>query len=553
MRVWDVATGEQVAIASRREASVVGVQFTDGGGRLAVNFLDGYIRFYHPNTLAEMPAVLAPTVGRFDFSPDGQLVATRNPNGDLVVDELATGLPKLELPQHTLAAFHPDGKTIVASDTDGTTTLYHLAGGKPVFRVTHGGELSGLAVRPDGKMIATAGNGAAPRVKLWEIGQTDPLAEIPDASGPVAFIGTDQLVVTKAGGVGVYDLKKRSCVRELPGAAGAFAISPDGKKLATAGNGGLRVRIWDLTTGGQLHADGDALPDPAVMAPSPDGRSLFVIAAGNAFVWRVGEAMPRPAGTFPTAVATAAAGGGKLVVATGLGLAIWAEFDPSRPLPAKPTLTAEVPGTVVTALAVSPDGKWVAYSTPLRRITLLDATDGKTQRTLSLQTTASALTFSPKGDGLVVLGRDGFLRRWQLGADGAGDREVWKLRVQRGHHGAVAISPDGGRIAASSSGRMSVVDTTDGHELFALERPGIDGTFTSAAFSPDGRFLITGLGGTDGVLQVWELATRAEVRRYSTGLGGITRLAVFLDGEHVVSSGTDEAITVWDLSAIRRR
>ena len=47
------------------------------------------------------------------------------------------------------------------------------------------------------------------------------------------------------------------------------------------------------------------------------------------------------------------------------------------------------------------------------------------------------------GDRLGVLGRDPFLRVWDVSA-GAGEvKEVWKARVQRGLKGAVAFIPDG--------------------------------------------------------------------------------------------------------------
>ncbi|HJZ60348.1 MAG TPA: WD40 repeat domain-containing protein, partial [Gemmataceae bacterium] len=184
-----------------------------------------------------------------------------------------------------------------------------------------------------------------------------------------------------------------------------------------------------------------------------------------------------------------------------------------------------------------------------RMIHLIDPVAGKVLRPLPLETSILALAFTPGGK-LLVLG-GGFLRLWQIGPDAAGDEEVWKLRIptRPGQRGTVGVSPDGKSVAASASLVLIVADAQTGMEQFRIDRSHIEDTgFQVAAFSPDSRRLITGSGGTAGAVQVWDMTTRALVRRYSTGLGGVTRLTVFPDGSRVASAGADEAITIWDLS-----
>src|SRR5262249_20813851 len=239
VRVWSVASGNQLAVANLNRP-LRSIQFTHDGTRVAANTLDGYIPYLDPNTLRELESPRAPPVGLFTISPDSRLVATRDTGGAIRVDELESGLAKLELPGGPVFDFHPDCKLIAAAEANGVVTVYQVTGGKPVYTATHDGTLNGLAFRPDGKAIATAS--AAGKVRLWELGKSVPVAEI-DATGPVVFVGNDRLAAVRAGGVGVYDFAAKAWVYEVAEAAGAFAISPDGTKLAATGNGGTRVRI----------------------------------------------------------------------------------------------------------------------------------------------------------------------------------------------------------------------------------------------------------------------------------------------------------------------
>ena len=121
--------------------------------------------------------------------------------------------------------------------------------------------------------------------------------------------------------------------------------------------------------------------------------------------------------------------------------------------------------------------------------------------------------------------------------------------MPRGPRGSIAVSADGGRVAVVSAIRITIVDAATGEKRHTLERPGLEGVFHAVAFGPDGRLLISGIGGTTGGVQVWDAATGELRREFSTGLGGVTRVAVFPGGSRAASAGTDDAVTVWDLTA----
>ncbi|MBN9122907.1 MAG: hypothetical protein J0I06_27845, partial [Planctomycetes bacterium] len=386
-------------------------------------------------------------------------------------------------------------------------------------------------------------------IRVFEAGKEKPVAEIGGFHIPKAWIGADSLVCGGAAEAGVYDLAKKVWAGRVKGIGGEFAVSPDGPKLAATGSG-FRVRLYDLVTGKQLHAENDSYPDPALLVGSADGRELFLLSTDTAYRWTIGAEGARVVGTLPGRAVAAAVGGGTLVVATPDAVVVYANFDPAGPFPAKPT-RAFKDSAGAKAVAVSSNGARVAWAGG-GKVIVTDPTDAARRELPVTTTTVPALGFNAAGERLGVLGRDPFLRVWDVGAEKV--KEVWKARVQRGLRGAVAFSPDGKLMTAASTGQLLVFDAADGKgdeprkPLFQCDRSSENGPIHQAAFSPDGRLLIVGAGGLYGRVEVWEVATRGLARTFTTGYGGTARVCVFPDGARVASAGAEEAVTVWDLT-----
>ncbi len=557
LRVWDADTGESLNTLQFPDGTLRQLRFTHGGTRLAVQFDNSQVRFLDPVTLKEKSEFAAEFGTDFATSADGNLIAHFAQSGLLRVTELKTGLEKVELAPGSPFAFRPDGKTIAVASPTGKVTLYMLAGGKPLLTFDHGTAMNGLAFSPDGKQVATGGTDGSGNeiVKVWDITDLKDVKvvdEIKGVSRPRAWLSKDRIAAAGASSAGVYDLTEKKWVGQAKGIAGEWAISPDGTKVASTGTGGLRVRMWDLTTGKQLHADNDTFPDAALLAPSADGQTVFVLAGDAAFLWPSAKATATAtaAGTLPSKAVHAVIGGTRLAVATPEAVLVYDGFDPAKPLPAKPTRTITENANACRSLAISSDGKTIAYCGNDTKTLIADAATGKTIRTLPTQTAGIALAFTPDGEKLVMIGRDGFLRLWAARAVGEGaDSDIWKARVQRGQKGTIAVSPDGKLIAASSSGMVKVVDIADGSEVFNVGSLFEFGLFQHIAFSPDGRLLVTASEGSGGGVQVWEVATRTLVHRFSTGFGTVYRIGISPDGTRVASAGAEEVITVWDLTS----
>jgi WD40 repeat protein len=548
LRVWDVDSGVAVNTLPLHQSSLTPLRLTTDGTKLVVACADGQLRLLNSDTLKEVSTLSMRIGSDFALSADNSLLAVNTTNG-LIVSELNSELPKLELPAGNPLAFRPDGKTIAVADPTGKVALYLLAGGKPIFAFDHGKPLNGLVFSPDGKHIATGGNSDGEVMKVWEIGNPKPVAEIKGASRPQSWIGNNKIVAASEAAVGVYDLREKRWERLAKGITGEWAVSPDGTKVAATGTGGFRIHIWDLITGKELHTENETFPDTVLLIPTKDRQAIFILSENLAFHWPVGKTEATRVGILPGKALTAATGGNRLAVAIQDGVLIYDGFEPTKPLANKPSRTLTQFASGCKSVAVSPDGKKVAYSGSITRIAIADAATDTT-RVLPTQTAGLGLAFTPDSEKLAIIGRDGYLRLWTVQPPAKNEtEELWKVRVQRGQKGAVAVSPDGKLIAASSSTQILVVDAADGSIIFTESRNNFDdGPYHQLAFSHDSRLLLTGSAGSTGAVQVLEIATRSRVRRYATEFGTINCLGVFSDGSRVASAGAESAITVWDLS-----
>ena len=73
---------------------------------------------------------------------------------------------------------------------------------------------------------------------------------------------------------------------------------------------------------------------------------------------------------------------------------------------------------------------------------------------------------------------------------------------------------------------------------------GHEGAVNSAAFSPDGTFLLT--AGADGSARVWDVRTGALVLSMAAHDTGANRAKYTPDGLRIITSGTDGLSKVWE-------
>ncbi len=125
------------------------------------------------------------------------------------------------------------------------------------------------------------------------------------------------------------------------------------------------------------------------------------------------------------------------------------------------------------------------------------------------------------------------------------------LMTLKGHTDTVpaaAFSPDGRRIVTGGADKTAKVwDSQTGKYLLTLK--GHTDRVSSAAFSPDGQRVVT--GSWDKTAQVWDLKTGKAMRTLIGHTGKVHSVAFSPDGQHVVTGSDDKTANVWDLTTGR--
>ena len=218
----------------------------------------------------------------------------------------------------------------------------------------------------------------------------------------------------------------------------------------------------------------------------------------------------------------------------------------------------------VTGLAFSPDGETLAYITPFDSnapgyIRVIDVQT----RAVLVETSALAMdvAFTRDGSQLVLAEHFGYGDLWvtfrdaatltnvadpiQLGAD-----DVYRAAFAGGNRASsfFALTPAGGSVVtASPDGELAWWDLRTHEKTRAIE---ITDGYHALALSPDGLTAAVGIGGG---FQLVDMPS-GKVRTASRALAEEPQWLLFSpDGETVVSTGFDGAVTVWDVESATPR
>jgi WD40 repeat protein len=231
--------------------------FAPDGRHLATGGDDRTARILNLDDPGKAPLVLqghGGPVSALAYRPDGQLLATASNADDAIrLWDPATGTLGKLLLGHTngvpALAFSPDGQWLASAGFGGDIRIWDLSAGKEFVTLTgHKGWVNALAFSPDGTSLASAGNDKTTRI--WNLMDFEKSPRI--LEGTAAHVtaltwhpGGRRLATTgQDRAVRIWDVITLQELLELPDSAGALrgiAFSPDGRSLAAAGNGVLRL------------------------------------------------------------------------------------------------------------------------------------------------------------------------------------------------------------------------------------------------------------------------------------------------------------------------
>jgi WD40 repeat protein len=295
VRRWNFK-GEELWTTRGHVAPVTYLVISADGRTFVSGSLDGHVRVWDSASGQERHVLpsSATYMSIGTISPDGQMGLWGMTGGRISRWNLVTG--KLqgmfdESEQFIFAtALSPDGKLVASVRRDGMLHFWNLARmerrpplPRPGFFNNSGG--GSLAFSPDGKLLAVAPYHATPpaildvdsgeELRTLKTGHVRSLAFHPHPNGRMlATAGNDGklLLWDPADGTALGSLKDSGCKQRL----NSVAFSPDGSRLASAGDDGLF--LWDV--GARERRRHWQLPGAATsVAFAPDNRHVLL---GNA-------------------------------------------------------------------------------------------------------------------------------------------------------------------------------------------------------------------------------------------------------------------------------
>jgi WD40 repeat protein/serine/threonine protein kinase len=595
LKVWDAGSGACLATRRGHPGAVWDAAVSADGRFLASVSADGSVRLRDASTLNLQPGPPASDghAYRLAFSPDNQFLAISSQQSlrvwelparkihwnfpssghlsrlafsrdshflalgslwanEIIIYDVRTGKqsqPPLPVAKTRDLVFSPDGRfLVVAGAQNSAIEVWELASRKLVRRlVGHANEVQCLAFRADG-ILASGSDDQT--VRLWDL-----------AAGK-------ELMILRGHTFGVTSL----------------AFSPDGRRLVS-GSKDRRIKVWDTTrdprgvhflsgVGGEHLGHLSYTSAARLLTVQPADGDHHVIAerdpleakllGKHRFPFKYIELKPQWQFAFDS--------GGRRLAAVD-------RTDPTRVTVRDTATAAEVNvlrtgGSGVTALALSPDGRRVAFGSfaknagkdrtpPAAQLQVADVagTAAPVPIVLPPGECAGRLTFSPDGrllagftstltvndQGDVALSPRGALRLW----DAASGQEISAIEGSVPDRVAcLTFSPDGRRLAAAAmDGTLSVWSLADRQLCFPpLHTPN---SLTWVTFSPDGRRLAA--SGMDNLVRLWDAASGNSLLVLG-GLGipgsghyGFTaRVAFSPDGTHLASNDWAGSITIWD-------
>lgn len=230
--------------------------------------------------------------------------------------------------------------------------------------------------------------------------------------------------------------------------------------------------------------------------------------------------------------------------------ATWDRLNQKIPLPFVGALKGHTDG--VTGVAWHPDGKRMLTGSFDKTAVLWDTQSGERVRTFDgIDGEVRCLTFGPGGEEFIVGLTDGTAERWRL-------EDAERLLTVNRHKEPIlslAIHPEGGEVLSGSGNEAALLwETSEGKVNASLSGrstlgflAGYKESMRAVAFSPDGKYLLTGNG--DKTAFLWDAETKKKLWSFKGHTGGILCVAFRPDGKQLLTTTTEGTITVWDIDS----
>ncbi|MBI4557933.1 MAG: protein kinase [Candidatus Hydrogenedentes bacterium] len=297
VKVWDTATGAELATLAESDANISSLAFSpDGEQILTTAAQDNKARIWDVPSATELHTLATHTgaLNMCAYSPDSTRIVTASHDNTAKLWDAATGQELATLHGHTgsvySAVVSPDGTRVVTASEDSTARIWDGSTGQPLVSLTgHTSPVLNAAFSPDGKLVISASLDYTANV--WDAATGRELASLPH-DGPVrrAYFSPDGTRIATSSGdyyARIWDAKSYELLLTLPCDREVWdvAFNPDSTRIVTA-SGDRTVRVWDIVTGANLVTIEGHGREVSQAIFSPDGQYILSAARdGTVKLW----------------------------------------------------------------------------------------------------------------------------------------------------------------------------------------------------------------------------------------------------------------------------
>ncbi|MEC4811681.1 MAG: NB-ARC domain-containing protein [Scytonema sp. PMC 1069.18] len=509
------------------------------------------VNFHYANLAKSVFAETFGGVLSVAFSPDGELLALGDTNGEIRLYQVSDWKQLLLCKGHTnwvvSLAFSPDGKTFASGSRDYIVKLWNVSTGECLQSLQeHDDEVWSVAFSPNGNTLISGSDDHT--IKLWSVNTGQCLKTFKGHTSWVCSVtlSKDERMLVSGSDdhtIKLWDINTSQCLKTFQGhgdGVRAIALSPDGKMLAS-GSEDHMVKLWDVSNGECLKTFQGHSNEVYSVAFSPQGNLL----ASGSFdqtvkLWDIStrENIKTLQGHHSWVWSVAFNLLGNLLVS--------ASYDQTVKLWS--IHTGECLKTIkgytnqVLSVAFSPDGQTLASGSHDSIVRLWNVSTGQCLKIFQGHRAAiQSIAFSPNGQTLATGSHDSSVKLWDVITG-------QNLRTFQGHQalvGSVAFCPDGQTLASGSydfSVRLWDVNTAQALQTFQEHQAAV----WSVAFSPQGTILAS--GALDHTIKLWDVSIGECKRTLQGHTNWVWSITISPDGELLASTSPDGTLRLWSLS-----
>jgi WD40 repeat protein len=552
IKLWDMATGRLIRDVARidPEDKYWRVQKLSSDGRRLLGVDGGDTVVWDTVTGQRILTVEGALEEHTFMNPTGTYLVAGFDDKPMRAFDARSGKELSIAKGATIIRLSPDGKHAVAAGADGA--VYETdatVGSRDRTLTSMNGPLAAMQFSPSAKSLAI--QSAAGDFALWSFEQDKSLLQLKGEKNDDFVFSADgaALAYKKSdGNVEVFDTAtgvKRTAFKAPQADASFIGFLKGGSQVGfTEGKDGA-VKIVNLQDGAVIDAhsnlpDSEALGSRYYVGFDDGGAVLHLKDIENGQVIRDfgGETSVAASAFAPFGanVATASKGQPKL-------------FNPQT---GQITAKCEAQDGDIHAVRISNNGRLLAYGNDTA-IDLCDLSTGRKVQGIAVDEAVRSLAFSPDDRQLLVGGINGSVKLWDV-QNGTPVKTFFTSKAERAAN-LVAFSPDGKKLFnGTDDNRIHVWDAASGKELQNLRM--LIGPVTAMAVSPDGR-RVAGGSYSELTIKQWDVDSGKELRKLETGLEGRFTTANDVkyspSGDGTIMATAKNQIDIWDAGSGKKK